>query len=37
LIPEKFSSTNIDRGAELTFVVRVDRGGLLVAEQIDQS
>ena len=36
LIPEKFSSTNIDRGAELTFIVRVDRGGLLVAEEIDQ-
>lgn len=36
LIPEKFSSINIDRGAEFNFVVRVDRGGLLVAEKIDQ-
>ena len=36
LIPEKFSSTNIDRGAEFTFIVRVDRGGLLVAETIEQ-
>ena len=36
LIPEQFSSTNIDRGAEFTFIVRVDRGGLLIAEKIDQ-
>lgn len=35
LVPETFSSINIDRGAEFIFVVRVDRDGLLVAEQIE--
>lgn len=37
LVPESFSTLNIDRGSEFTFVVRVDRGGILIAEQIDQS
>ena len=36
LVPEQFSSTNIDRGDAFELVVRVDRGGLLVAEKIDQ-
>ena len=36
LIPETFSSINIDRGAEFDFVVRVDRDGLLIAEDISQ-
>ncbi|MCB1231062.1 MAG: hypothetical protein KDN19_12375 [Verrucomicrobiae bacterium] len=36
LVPETFSSLNIDRGAEFDFVVRVDRDGLLVAEDVDQ-
>lgn len=36
LIPETFSSINIDRGAEFDFVVRVDRDGMLVAEDISQ-
>lgn len=36
LIPETFSSINIDRGAEFDFVVRVDRDGLLIAEGISQ-
>lgn len=36
LVPEQFSSTNIDRGDEFELVVRVDRGGLLVAEKIEQ-
>lgn len=36
LVPETFSSLNIDRGAEFDFVVRVDRDGLLVAEAVDQ-
>ena len=35
LIPEDFSSINIDRGAELSMVVRVGRDGTLVAEEID--
>ncbi len=35
LVPEEFSQVNIDRGAQMGFVVRVDRGGLLVAEAID--
>jgi hypothetical protein len=37
MIPETFSSINIDRGAEFDFVVRVDRDGMLIAEQISQS
>ncbi|MCB1076946.1 MAG: hypothetical protein KDM63_05860 [Verrucomicrobiae bacterium] len=37
LVPETFSGVNIDRGTQFTFVVRVDRGGILVAEQIEQS
>lgn len=36
LVPETFSSINIDRGVEFDFVVRVDRDGLLIAEQIIQ-
>lgn len=36
LVPETFSSLNIDRGAEFDFVVRVDRDGLLIAEAVDQ-
>jgi hypothetical protein len=36
LVPETFSGVNIDRGSDLTFVVRVDRGGILIAEQIEQ-
>ncbi len=36
LVPETFSSINIDRGAEFDFVVRVDRDGLLVAEDVSQ-
>jgi hypothetical protein len=35
LVPESFSSVNIDRGSEFTFVVRVDRGGILIAEEIE--
>ncbi len=35
LIPETFSSVNIDRGAELSMVVRVGRDGTLVAEGIE--
>ncbi|NNE90717.1 MAG: hypothetical protein HKN23_03640 [Verrucomicrobiales bacterium] len=35
LIPETFSSINIDRGAELSLVVRVGRDGTLVAEEIE--
>ena len=37
LIPNDFSQVNIDRGAEMGFTVRVDRGGLLVAEEIDDN
>jgi hypothetical protein len=37
LVPETFSGVNIDRGSEFTFVVRVDRGGILIAEQVEQS
>ena len=36
LVPETFSSLNIDRGAEFDFVVRVARDGLLVAEDVNQ-
>lgn len=34
LVPETFSGINIDRGSEFTFVVRVDRGGILIAEEV---
>ncbi|MBL9154533.1 MAG: hypothetical protein JNK37_18785 [Verrucomicrobiales bacterium] len=37
LVPETFSGVNIDRGAQFTFIVRVDRGGILIAEQVEQS
>jgi hypothetical protein len=37
LIPIDFSQVNIDRGAEMGFTVRVDRGGLLIAEAIDDN
>jgi len=37
LIPDDFSEFNIDRGAEMGFTVRVDRGGLLIAEAIDEN
>ena len=37
LVPETFSGINIDRGSEFTFVVRVDRGGILIAEEIESS
>lgn len=36
LVPETFSNINIERGSQLTMVVRVDRDGTLVAEAIDQ-
>lgn len=36
LVPEEFSTVNIERGSELDLVVRVDRDGTLVAESIDQ-
>ena len=35
LIPDEFNEINIDRGAQMGFTVRVDRGGLLVTEAID--
>ncbi len=34
LVPEDFSNVNIERGAEMSMVVRVDRDGTLVAEAI---
>lgn len=34
LVPEDFSNINIERGSELSLVVRVDRDGTLVAEAI---
>ena len=37
LIPNDFNQINIDRGAEMGFTVRVDRGGLLIAEAIDDN
>lgn len=36
LVPEDFSNINIERGTEMSMVVRVDRDGTLVAEAIDQ-
>ncbi|MDB4617460.1 hypothetical protein OAE61_01345 [Verrucomicrobiales bacterium] len=35
MIPEDFSSINIDRGAEMSMVVRVGRDGTLTAESIE--
>lgn len=35
LVPESFSNINIERGAEMAMVVRVDRDGTLVAESIE--
>ena len=37
LIPNDFNQVNVDRGAEMGFTVRVDRGGLLIAEEIDDN
>lgn len=36
LVPADFKNVNLERGAELSMVVRVDREGTLVAESIDQ-
>lgn len=36
LVPEDFSNVNIERGSEMSMVVRVDRDGTLVAEAIDE-
>jgi len=36
LVPEKFSSVNIERGASMSMVVRVDREGMLEAESIEE-
>ena len=35
LVPDDFSNINIERGAEMGMVVRVDRDGTIVAEAID--
>ncbi|MAS95331.1 MAG: hypothetical protein CMO55_19195 [Verrucomicrobiales bacterium] len=35
LVPDEFRSINIERGAEMAMIVRVDRDGTLVAEAID--
>ncbi|MDF1858742.1 MAG: hypothetical protein P1U87_00935 [Verrucomicrobiales bacterium] len=35
LVPEDFRNINIERGSELAMVVRVDRDGTLVAEEIE--
>ena len=37
LIPQEFSHVNIERGATMGFVVKVDRDGLLVAEAVDDN
>ena len=37
LVPDEFSQVNIDRGAQMGFTIRVDRGGMLVAEAIDEN
>lgn len=37
LIPQEFSHVNIDRGAEMAFVVKVGRDGLLIAESVDSN
>jgi hypothetical protein len=34
-VPETFQSVNIERGSELTMLVRVDRDGTLVTEDIE--
>jgi len=36
LIPAEFKNVNLERGAPMTMVVRVDRVGTLVAEAIEQ-
>lgn len=36
LVPDEFTYVNIERGAEMSMVVRVDRDGTLVAEAIDE-
>ncbi len=36
LVPDEFSQTNIERGAEMSFLVKVGQGGLLIAEKLDQ-
>jgi hypothetical protein len=36
LVPEDFSNINIERGAEMALLVRVDRDGTLVAEAIEE-
>lgn len=36
LVPADFSNVNLERGALMSLVVRVDREGTLVAESIDQ-
>lgn len=35
LVPDEFSSINIERGSDMAMIVRVDRDGTLVAEAID--
>ncbi len=37
LIPQEFAHVNIDRGAEMAFVVKVGRDGLLIAESVDSN
>lgn len=34
-VPEEFSNINIERGAEMAMVVRIDREGTLVVESIE--
>ena len=36
LVPADFRNVNLERGSEMSMVVRVDREGTLVAESIDQ-
>lgn len=36
LVPAEFRNVNLERGLEMSMVVRVDREGTLVAESIDQ-
>lgn len=36
LVPADFKNVNLERGSELSMVVRVNREGTLVAESIDQ-
>jgi hypothetical protein len=35
MVPEDFRNVNIERGSEMAMVVRVDRDGTLVAEEIE--